>query len=97
MLGGGDRKEMNKYFAIGQVGLEMAVPPALGAYLDHRFGWSPWGVVAGAAVGLIGGLIHLVHLANKSARDEESGSSASSPPGPRFPEGKGGENGRKTS
>jgi hypothetical protein len=65
MLGGGDRKELARYMAIGQVGLEMAAPPALGVYLDMTFGWSPWGVVVGAAVGLIGGLAHLIHLANK--------------------------------
>jgi len=85
MLGGGNRKELARYVAIGQVGLEMAVPPAVGAYLDHAFGWSPWGVVVGAALGLVGGLIHLVHLANKSAQEEERSGPSSSPPGPSAP------------
>jgi F0F1-type ATP synthase assembly protein I len=65
MFGGGDRKELARYMTIGQVGLEMAVPPAIGIYLDLTFGWSPWGVIIGAGLGLIGGLAHLVHLANK--------------------------------
>ena len=62
---GGNRKDLGRYIAISQVGLEMAIPPGIGAYLDHVFGWSPWGVIVGAALGLTGGLIHLVHLANK--------------------------------
>jgi hypothetical protein len=66
MLGGGDRKELARYMTIGQVGLEMAAPPAIGIYLDMHFGWSPWGVIVGAGLGLTGGLIHLVHLANKN-------------------------------
>ena len=69
MLGGGNRKEMARYVAIGQVGLEMAAPPALGIYLDSVFGWTPWAVVVGAAVGLTVGLIHLISLANK--KDDE--------------------------
>jgi len=46
----------------------MAVPPAVGAYLDSRFGWSPWGVIVGAGLGLTVGLIHLVALANSPTR-----------------------------
>jgi hypothetical protein len=74
MSGGSDRNELGRYFAIGQVGLEMVVPPALGVYLDSRFGWSPWGVVVGAAAGLIVGLVHLVYLSNPR-KDEGPGPS----------------------
>ena len=66
MFGGGDRKEMARYIAISQVGLEMVVPPAIGIYLDYLFGWRPWGVVVGATLGLVGGLVHLIHLSNRS-------------------------------
>jgi F0F1-type ATP synthase assembly protein I len=78
MLGGGDRKDMARYLAISQVGLEMAAPPAVGAVLDYYLGTAPWCVVAGAALGLIGGLAHLVHLANK----QEDGQKPSDKQGP---------------
>src|SRR5207244_8309353 len=78
MFGGGDRKEMARYFAISQVGLEMVVPPALGVYLDYLFGCSPWGVVGGATLGLVGGLAHLIHLANQS--DQPPSKSDEQPP-----------------
>ena len=37
--------------------------------LDHYLNWKPWGVIAGAALGMFGGLAHLIALAN---RHEES-------------------------
>jgi F0F1-type ATP synthase assembly protein I len=75
MLGRGNSKDLARYAAIGQVGLEMAVPPVVGWYLDSLYGWGPWGVIIGAALGLVGGLVHLVHLANKSVKDEGPGPS----------------------
>ena len=53
-------REMGRYMAFAQVGFEMAAPIGLGAYLDHRLGWAPWGVIVGAVLGLVGGLAHLV-------------------------------------
>ena len=35
-------KDLGFYFALGQVGLEMVVPIAVGVYLDDWLGWSPW-------------------------------------------------------
>lgn len=32
----------------------------LGLYVDYRFGFSPWGVIAGAALGLAIALYHLI-------------------------------------
>jgi F0F1-type ATP synthase assembly protein I len=58
----GDRKELGRYLALGQVGLEMVVPVVLGLLLDAYLGWGPWGVIGGAILGLGGGLIHLLHL-----------------------------------
>jgi F0F1-type ATP synthase assembly protein I len=75
MLGGGNRKELARYAAIGQVGLEMVAPAVVGIYLDSALGWSPWGVIVGAALGLTLGLIHLVHLANKSHKEDGPGPS----------------------
>ena len=35
-------KEMGYFFALGQVGLEMAVPIGVGAVIDHYAGSGPW-------------------------------------------------------
>ena len=73
-----DRKELARYVALGQIGLEMVVPVVVGLVVDRYLGWTPWGVVAGAALGLCGGFGHLVHLLNKmdskdsSRSDQES-------------------------
>jgi F0F1-type ATP synthase assembly protein I len=60
-----DSKDVGYYFSLAQVGLEMVVPIGVGALLDHRFSWRPWGVVVGAVLGLIVGLVHLVALLNR--------------------------------
>jgi F0F1-type ATP synthase assembly protein I len=60
-----DRQELGRYLALGQVGLEMVVPIALGLAADRYFGCGPWGLIGGAVLGLGGGLAHLVHQANK--------------------------------
>jgi F0F1-type ATP synthase assembly protein I len=67
------------YFSLAQVGLEMVVPIGLGVWLQDEYGFRPWGVVVGAALGLIVGLTHLVVLSNrqnatgtqKPSRDEK--------------------------
>jgi F0F1-type ATP synthase assembly protein I len=69
---GSDFRELGFYFALAQVGLEMVVPIGLGAVLDHYLHWTPWGVVTGAVLGLISGLVHLVALIN---RQDKSGPS----------------------
>lgn len=42
------------------LGMQMAVGVLLGVFvgwwLDHKFGWQPWGVLVGAMTGLAGGL-----------------------------------------
>ena len=49
------------------VGLEIAVGVGLGAavgyWLDHRYDWSPWGILIGTMLGLAGGM----YLAIKEA------------------------------
>ncbi|MFO0841961.1 MAG: AtpZ/AtpI family protein [Gemmataceae bacterium] len=57
-----DPKKLGRYLAISQVGFEMVVPIILGLVLDHYLGWSPWGVIVGAVIGLTGGVVHLVQL-----------------------------------
>jgi F0F1-type ATP synthase assembly protein I len=69
-----DRKEMGRYVALGQIGMEMAVPIIVGLALDHYFGWTPWAAVAGAVLGLVGGFAHLIHLLNQMDAKDSSGS-----------------------
>lgn len=57
-----DPRELGYLFALGQVGLEMVVPVALGIWLDSSLNWQPWGVIGGAVFGLVIGLAHLVVL-----------------------------------
>jgi len=70
MIDPGDRKEMTRYLQIAQVGSEMVVPAGIGAALDYYLGWTPWGVIVGAVLGLVTGLTHLVWLSNKTNSQE---------------------------
>jgi F0F1-type ATP synthase assembly protein I len=68
-----DPRELGRYFALAQVGLEMVVPIGLGLLLDDWLAWRPWGVIGGAVLGLMVGLIHLASLSqrqDKSKKDE---------------------------
>jgi F0F1-type ATP synthase assembly protein I len=60
-----DPKETGRLFALAQVGLEMVAPIVLGVIVDSNFETAPWGVAAGAIVGLAGGLWHLTVLAKR--------------------------------
>jgi hypothetical protein len=71
MFGGSDRKELTRYTTIAQVGLEMAAPPGIGALIDRYLGIGPWGVVVGAVLGLMLGLLHLVQLVNREEQSAE--------------------------
>jgi F0F1-type ATP synthase assembly protein I len=84
------RKDLARYMALSQVGLEIVGPAVLGLLLDSRMGWGPWGLIAGTILGFIGGLVHLVHLANKANEDENKARNQSprpngSPQEPRQP------------
>ena len=63
---GRNRRELGRYYALAQVGLEMVVPIGVGMALDHYLGWTPWGVVVGAVLGLIVGITQLVHLSRRT-------------------------------
>jgi F0F1-type ATP synthase assembly protein I len=58
-------RDLGRYLALGQVGMEMVAPIVLGLLADTYLGWAPWGLIAGAVLGLVGGLAHLVAQANK--------------------------------
>lgn len=67
-----DRKEIGRYLALSQIGLEMVAPIVAGLAADHYLGWTPWGLIAGAVLGLVGGLVHLVHLLNQMDAKDSS-------------------------
>lgn len=60
-----DRSEMGRYAALSQIGLEMVAPIVVGLLLDRYFGLTPWALIVGAVLGLVGAFVHLVHLLNK--------------------------------
>jgi F0F1-type ATP synthase assembly protein I len=62
-------KEFGYFMSISQIGMEMAVPVALGVLVDLYFNWGPWAAIAGAVLGFTGGLAHLIALVNKSNND----------------------------
>ena len=64
------------------VGLELAGATAglalLGYWLDRHFGTSPWGILGGVIIGIVGGLYNLVRESLEAVRqarteDAESG------------------------
>jgi len=63
-------RQLGLTFAIAQVGAEMVVPIGAGIMLDIWLGWAPWLTMAGAALGLAGGLTHLVLLLNQADKDD---------------------------
>jgi len=56
----------NRRWAYAALGSELAgsvlVPVLLGLWADSRYGWSPWGVVMGAVLGMIAGGVILGQL-----------------------------------
>ncbi len=72
----GDPRDMRRYMALSQVGLEMVAPIGVGLAVDHFLGWFPWGTICGAALGLTAGLVHLIYFVSKDDPD-------SSPPKPK--------------
>jgi hypothetical protein len=55
-----DPSEMGRYLALGQAGMEMVVPIAIGVAIDYYLNCSPWGAVIGTLAGFFGGLAHLL-------------------------------------
>jgi F0F1-type ATP synthase assembly protein I len=67
-------RELGRYFALSQIGMEMVAPIGLGLALDYWLGWSPWGAVIGAVLGFVGGLAHLIILVNRPKEKEDPSS-----------------------
>jgi F0F1-type ATP synthase assembly protein I len=67
-----DPKEMGFYVSLAQVGMEMAVPAAVGLWLDNQFGWQPWGVISGAVLGFVTGMLHLLQLLSRQPNSDSN-------------------------
>ena len=65
-------RQLAYYFALSQVGFEMAAPIGLGYLIDWWLGVFPWITIGGAVLGLVGGLYHLVSLAKDEPKDDPS-------------------------
>jgi F0F1-type ATP synthase assembly protein I len=61
-----DAKQMGRYFALAQVGMEMVMPVVAGGLVDYYMQWGPWGMIAGAVFGFLAGIIHLVMLSSRN-------------------------------
>lgn len=49
---------------------EMVGPILIGVWLDDRYGWSPWGMVVGSLLGVVGGIGHLIVVARRMSRND---------------------------
>lgn len=65
-------RELGHYYTLAQVGLEMVVPAGVGAILDHYLEIRPWGVITGAVLGFVIGLVHLITLAERHNKDSST-------------------------
>lgn len=54
---------------VSTIGLEFALPPLAGAYVDQRAGTSPWVTLLGVLVGFAVGMWHILRIARETQRD----------------------------
>ena len=67
-----DSRGFGFYAQMSQVAMEMVLPVLLGVFVDSKFGTTPWVMIAGALVGLFGGLFHLIVLVSRHDGDRPS-------------------------
>jgi ATP synthase protein I len=53
---------------VTSIGLEFALPPLLGGYLDRRWGTGSLLTIVGALFGFLAGMVHLLAIAREDAR-----------------------------
>lgn len=64
--------EVGPFFTLGlQLALAVIVFFFLGRWLDARLGTSPWLMIAGAAVGIAGGMIHFIREVTALGRTKD--------------------------
>lgn len=66
--GGRARRELMRYASVGvELAAAVVVGCLLGYWVDRRLDTLPWGLLTGAAIGVIGGLYNLIRPALKEA------------------------------
>ena len=59
--------------ALAGIGLQVLVGTVLGlvvgTWLDRKFGWAPWGVLIGVAIGVSAGMYSLIKEGMRANRD----------------------------
>ncbi len=51
----GDIRKLAPYLTLGiQIMLTLLVPILAGVYVDQRYNWTPWGILAGVLLGFAG-------------------------------------------
>jgi F0F1-type ATP synthase assembly protein I len=73
------------YYAMIQIGLEMAAPVALGIWLDSLFGWLPWLTTAGAVLGLTLGLVEVSRVGGGGSKENSESLREGQLPGDKEP------------
>jgi F0F1-type ATP synthase assembly protein I len=68
-----DPKEMGRWMALSQIGMEMVAPIVLGAVIDYYLNCSPWGAAIGVIVGFFGGIAHLLMMVNQNQDSDSTG------------------------
>jgi F0F1-type ATP synthase assembly protein I len=58
---------------VTSIGLQMALPPALGWWADSKFKTAPWMLCVGAVVGFVVSLYQLIRLAAESEDRDPKG------------------------
>jgi F0F1-type ATP synthase assembly protein I len=53
---------------VTSLALEFVLPTLAGWWIDGRLGTRPWGLMAGATLGFVVGLIHLLQIARGGAK-----------------------------
>lgn len=56
---------------VTSIGMQMAVPPAIGWWADSKLNTGPWLLILGAALGFTISMLELVRLAKDSEESEK--------------------------
>jgi F0F1-type ATP synthase assembly protein I len=65
-----DPANWGKYLSYGlQIAAGVTLGALVGNWLDHKFNWSPWGILVGCMLGLASGMYLLIKDALKMNKD----------------------------
>ncbi len=65
---GPDPRDVNFYYSLSQIGMEMVAPIVLGVLADIYLGIMPWGVIVGSVLGPVLAFVHLISMLNRRNR-----------------------------